>query len=208
MLLSLIVLTIISPEKTINVLMNAGSDAVNLSIKLVGIYAVWLGFLGIVDKTGLSQKFANLLEPIIDFLFGKNLDKQTKSFLALNISTNIFGIGNASTPIGIKAMQGLDKINNSEVASNAMIMLMVINATSLQILPTTIIGLRASHQSMNSGDIIIPSIIATTLTTLLGIMLVKLFSTTKMQKLFRKKHKKHAFWGKKWQLAFLLSQFF
>ena len=190
MLSSLIVLTIISPEKTINVLMNAGSDAVSLSIKLLGIYAVWLGFLGIVDKTGLSQKFANLLEPIIDFLFGKNLNKQTKSFLALNISTNIFGIGNASTPIGIKAMQGLDKINNSEIASSAMIMLMVINATSLQLLPTTIIGLRASHQSLNASDIIIPSIIATTITTLLGILFVKLFSKTKIQKLFMKKHKK------------------
>ena len=194
MLSSLIALTIISPEKTVNVLMNAGSDAVSLSIKLLGIYAVWLGLLGIVDKTGLSEKFASLLEPLIDFLFGKNIDKQTKSLIALNLSTNIFGIGNASTPIGIKAMQGLDKINNSEIASNAMIMLMVINATSIQLLPTTIIGLRASHQSVSASDIIIPSIIATLVTTILGIFLVKMLSRINMQKLMSKKHKKLCFW--------------
>lgn len=190
MLSGIIALTILAPEKTINALINAGHDAVNLSIKLLGIYAVWLGFLGILDKTKLSEKFANLMEPVIDFLFGKDVDKQTKSFLALNISTNIFGIGNASTPIGIKAMQGLDKMNGSEIASTAMIMLMVINATSLQLLPTTIIGLRSTHQSLNAGDIILPSIITTTLTTLLGIVLVKMFSKNKWQKIFTKKHKK------------------
>ena len=189
MLASLISLTIISPEKTVSTIINAGSDAVNLSIKLLGIYAVWLGFLGIVDETKLSEKFASLLEPVIDFLFGKNIDAKTKSFLALNISTNILGIGNASTPIGLKAMQGLDKINNKTIASSAMIMLMVINATSLQLLPTTIIGLRASHQSFNASDIILPSIITTSITTLLGIILVKALSKTKLQKIFIKNHK-------------------
>lgn len=186
----LIATTIISPEKTINVLISAGQDAVMLSIKLLGIYAVWFGFLGILDKTKLSQKIANLMEPLIDFLFGKNIDKQTKEFISLSITSNILGVGNASTPIGMKAMQGLDKINNSEIASSAMIMLIVINATSLQLLPTTIIGLRASQQSVNAGDIILPSIIATVLTTLLGIVLVKMLSKIKMQKTLCKKHKK------------------
>ena len=125
------------------------------------------------------------------------MDKQTKSFIALNLSTNIFGIGNASTPIGIKAMKNLDKINNSEIASSSMIMLMVINATSLQLLPTTIIGLRATALSTNAGDIILPSIITTSITTLLGIILVKVLSKIKLQKNAIKNRKKLYFGGEK-----------
>jgi len=185
MLISLMFMLFYCPEKTITALVDAGQDAVSLSVKLLGIYAVFLGFLGILDETKLSQKLSNLLQPLIDFLFGKNIDSQTKNFIALNISCNILGIGNASTPMGIKAMQGLDKQNNSQIASSAMIMLVVINATSLQLLPTTIIGLRASFKSSNPTDIMLPSILTTTITTLLGIFLVKIFS-----KINFKKHKK------------------
>lgn len=178
---SLIALCILNPENSLNAMMRAGENAVMLSIKLVGIYAVWLGILGIVDQTKLSDKISSLLSPVIDFLFGKNIDTQTKSFLAMNLSTNILGMGNACTPMGIKAMNGLDKLNGGETASTAMIMLMVINATSIQILPTTIIGLRANYGSTTSSDIILPSIIATSLTTILGILLVKLFSKTHLK---------------------------
>ena len=175
------------PENSINAMMDAGEKAVMLSIKLIGVYAIWLGILGIVDQTKLSDKISSLLSPIIDFLFGKNLDQQTKNYISMNLSTNILGMGNACTPLGIKAMNGLDKLNNhSTTASTAMIMLMVINATSIQLLPTTIIGLRASYGSTTSSDIIIPSIIATTLTTVLGVLLVKLCSKIKFKKKVRK----------------------
>ncbi len=187
MLASLIALCIINPENSINAMMDAGEKAVMLSIKLIGVYAIWLGILGIVDQTKLSDKISSLLSPIIDFLFGKNLDQQTKNYISMNLSTNILGMGNACTPLGIKAMNGLDKLNNhSTTASTAMIMLMVINATSIQLLPTTIIGLRASYGSTTSSDIIIPSIIATTLTTVLGVLLVKLCSKIKFKKKVRK----------------------
>ena len=187
MLASLIALCIINPENSINAMMDAGEKAVMLSIKLIGVYAIWLGILGIVDQTKLSDKISSLLSPVIDFLFGKNLDQQTKNYISMNLSTNILGMGNACTPLGIKAMNGLDKLNNhSTTASTAMIMLMVINATSIQLLPTTIIGLRASYGSTTSSDIIIPSIIATTLTTVLGVLLVKLCSKIKFKKKVRK----------------------
>ena len=187
MLASLIALCIINPENSINAMMDAGEKAVMLSIKLIGVYAIWLGILGIVDQTKLSDKISSLLSPVIDFLFGKNLDQQTKNYISMNLSTNILGMGNACTPLGIRAMNGLDKLNNhSTTASTAMIMLMVINATSIQLLPTTIIGLRASYGSTTSSDIIIPSIIATTLTTVLGVLLVKLCSKIKFKKKVRK----------------------
>ncbi len=187
---SLIVLCLKNPEECISAMMRAGQNALQLGLKLCGIYAIWLGFLGIVDKSKLSEKIASLLSPVVDFLFGKNLNQETKKFLAMNLSTNILGIGNASTPLGIKAMQGLDKQNNSEIASTAMIMLLVVSATSLQLLPTTIVGLRASLGSTSSSDIILPSIITTVLTTLLGITLVKVISKLKMQKFSLKKCEK------------------
>jgi len=178
---SLIALCFINPEASINSMISAGENAVTLSIKLLGVYAIWLGLINIVELTGLNTKIASLLSPIIDWLFGKT-DKQTKNYIALNLSANMLGLGNACTPMGIKAMEGLDKQNNSKIASTAMIMLLVINATSIQILPTTLIGLRVTYGSTNSTDIIIPSLIATVISTLSGIFLVKLFSKIKFRK--------------------------
>ncbi|MBQ8762033.1 MAG: hypothetical protein IJZ26_01780 [Clostridia bacterium] len=172
-LVSLIMLCFTDPENGLNAMLNAGSTAVSLSIKLLGVYAVWLGILGIVEETGLSTKIASLLSPVIDFLFGK-VNPYAKNYIAMNMSANILGMGNACTPMGIKAMHELDKENNSTTASTAMIMLLVINATSIQLLPTTIMGLRVAYGSTTSSDIIIPSLLATALSTIVGIVLVKL----------------------------------
>ena len=180
-LASLVTLLFIDPEDSINAMMNAGADAVSLTIRLLGIYAVWLGIIALVDASGLSGKIANLLDPVIDWLFGKT-DTETKKYIALNMSANILGMGNACTPTGLKAMNGLDKQNNSTTASTAMIMLIVINATSLQLIPTTIIGLRQQYGSTASSDIILPTIISTLVSTALGIILVKICA---------KIHKKH-----------------
>lgn len=171
-LVSLIMLCFTAPENGLNAMLNAGSTAVSLSIKLLGVYAVWLGVLGIVEETGLSTKIASLLSPVIDFLFGK-VNPYAKNYIAMNMSANILGMGNACTPMGIKAMHELDKENNSTTASTAMIMLLVINATSIQLLPTTIMGLRVAYGSTTSSDIIIPSLLATALSTIVGIVLVK-----------------------------------
>ena len=178
---SIVTLIFINPEDCINAMMNAGSDAVSLTIKLLGIYAVWLGIIALIDACGLSQKLASLLDPAIDWLFGKT-DKDTKKYLALNLSTNILGLGNACTPTGLKAMEGLDKQNNSITASTAMIMLVVINATSIQLIPTTIIGLRQQYGSTSSSDIIIPTLIATIVSAILAIFLVKICSKFKRKK--------------------------
>ena len=185
-LASLVTLLFVNPEDSINAMMNAGADAVNLTIKLLGIYAVWLGIIALVDACGLSEKIAALLDPVIDWLFGKT-DNNTKKYIALNMSANILGMGNACTPTGLKAMQGLDKQNNySLTASTAMIMLIVINATSIQLIPTTIIGLRQQYGSTSSSDIIqqygstsssdiiLPTIISTLVSTVLGVILVKI----------------------------------
>ena len=86
----------------------------------------------------------------------------------------MLGLGNACTPMGIKAMQGLDKQNKSPKATHEMIMLMVINATSIQLLPTTVLGLRSAFKSINPTDILVPSILATLVSTFVAILGVKL----------------------------------
>ena len=183
-LASLVTLLFINPEDCINAMMTAGSDAVSLTFRLLGIYAVWLGIIALVDASGLSNKIASLLEPAIDWLFGKT-DNETKKYIAMNLSANMLGMGNACTPTGLKAMEGLDKQNNSVTASMAMIMLVVINATSIQLIPTTIIGLRQQYGSTTSSDIILPTLIATIISTLIGVLLVKLCN-----KIFKRRSKK------------------
>lgn len=178
---SIVTLLFVNPEDCINAMMTAGSDAVTLTIKLLGIYAVWLGVIALIDASGLSNKLASLLEPAIDWLFGKT-DPRTKKYLAINMSTNILGLGNASTPAGLKAIEGLDKQNNALTASTAMIMLIVINATGIQLIPTTVIGLRNQYGSTNSSDIILPTLIATFIPTIIGIIMVKIFSKMKRRK--------------------------
>ena len=139
--------------------------------------------LELVEASGLSEKLAKLLHPLIKKLF-KIDDKETEKMIALNMSANILGLGNAATPMGINAIKRLD--DGSGVATNAMIMLIVLNATSLQLLPSTVIGLRSSAGSTSPSDIILPTIIATFCTCLLGICLVKLCNHIR-DKLKRKK---------------------
>ncbi len=159
--------------------MSAGEKAVNLCISLISIYAIWLGILEVLDKSGLSRILAIILKPIIRFLFGKQ-DDETNEVLAINLSANMLGMGNASTPSGIKAMQMLD--DKSGKATPAMIMLTVINSMSLQIIPTTLIGMRIAYKSANPANIIFPIIITSFISTFIAVMLVKLFYRQKKVK--------------------------
>ena len=172
-----------NPSSVLNSMIDASREAFSLCIELCAVYAVWLGVLELVEASGLSEKLAKLLHPLIKKLF-KIDDKETEKMIALNMSANILGLGNASTPMGINAIKRLD--DGSGVATNAMIMLIVLNATSLQLLPSTVIGLRSSAGSASPSDIILPTIIATFCTCLLGVCLVKLCNHIR-DKLKRKK---------------------
>ena len=157
----------------------SGSEkAIALSLKLWSIYAIWLGLLKIVEETGLDKKIAKCLSPIINFLIGKTDDK-TKNFIAINMTSNLLGMGNAATPSGIDGMAGLDK--GSKYITTAMAMFFILNVTNLQLIPTTVISLRVMHGSTNANDIILPTLIASISSTLTGIILVKL-----CKKLFKK----------------------
>lgn len=178
-ILSLSIMLFLNPSSCLETMMGAGEKAVNLCISLISIYAIWLGILEVVDKSGLSQVIAKLLKPLIKFLFGNQPD-EINSQIALNLSSNILGMGNASTPSGIKAMQMLD--TGTGKATPPMIMLMLINSMSLQIIPTTLIGMRVAYSSTEPANIILPIIITSFLSTFLGVMLVKLIYSKKKVK--------------------------
>lgn len=184
MLSSILVLLITNPGAVLSEMVSASTSALSLCIELCAVYAVWLGIIELVDASGLGQKLAKLLRPLIKKIFRVE-NPETQRLIALNISANMLGLGNAATPMGIKSMQALD--DGSGKANFAMIMLIVINATSIQLLPTTVIGLRTSAGSNNPADIILPTLIVTFCTTILGITLVCLVD--KIIKIIKKRQK-------------------
>lgn len=166
---SLCVLLFVNPSIVLSEMISAAAASFELCLELCAVYAVWLGILEVVDASGLGKKLAKLLRPLIKKLF-KIDNEEVEKMIALNMSANLLGLGNAATPMGIKAMKALD--DGSGKATFAMIMLVVVNATSIQLLPSTVIGLRASAGSTNASDIILPTLITTIITTICGVLLV------------------------------------
>jgi len=168
-----------NPSNIMNVIFSATEKAVSLSFSLISIYAFWLGILEILDKLGLNKKLAKLLSPIIKKGFN-NPSLDTQKEIATNISSNFLGMGNAATPSGIKAIAGLD--DKSGRINKAQTLLMLLNTSSIQLIPTTIIGLRISNLSANATSIILPTILSSLLATACGILLLFLIEKLKRKK--------------------------
>lgn len=177
------------PGKAVTAMIAGSHASVKLAIELAALYGFWLGFFGIIEKIGLADFLGRLLSPIVKFLF-PGLNKKGGKFVTMNMAANLLGLGNASTPMAIRAIKEMD--DGSGKATQNMIMLTVISCTSLQLLPTTVIGLRATHGSVNPADFLIPTAIATIVSTVLGITLVKLIgliiSKVKLRAPSRKPH--------------------
>ena len=155
---------------------DSAKTAVQLSIGLIGIMALWLGLMKLAEEAGLVQLLARIVRPVLARLFPDvPKDHPALGSMTANIAANMFGLGNAATPLGLKAMQDLQELNpDKESAMNAMVTFITINATSVTIIPATIIGLRSAAGSANPSSIIVPSIIATTISTVTGVIVAKL----------------------------------
>lgn len=160
-----------NPDGILSAMLSGGEKALSLSMKMVVIYAVWLGVFSLMEKSGLSNKIAKLFKPVNRFLFGKLPDK-ANDYMSLNISANLLGMSGATTPMGIKSIQELEKHKNT---SYAITMFFVINATSVQLIPSSVLALRTSLGSLSPADIILPTILATLVSTIIGVLLVKIF---------------------------------
>ncbi len=152
------------------------ADAVELSITFLGTICLWNGIMEIAKNTTLMTKITKMLKPLINFLFPDLKNNEiAKQEVSMNIVANIMGLGNAATPLGLKAMKTMQKDNKKkDTLSNAMMMFIVLNTASIQLIPTNVIAIRASLGSANPTSIILPVWIATIIAAIVGIFFTKI----------------------------------
>jgi len=161
-------------ENLNNSIFESAESAVNLTLTLLGMTCLWSGIMEVASKTRIIDYLSSLLKPIINKLF-VNLNEKSYTNIIMNIIANILGLGNAATPLGLKAMKELQKENiDKEELSDNMMMLIVLNTASLQIIPTTIIAIRSSLGSTNPTKIIFPVWISTICAAIVGIVFTKI----------------------------------
>ena len=165
---ALLVLTITNPQSVLTVCLDSSAQALTTALSLCGVYCLWLGIFEVAEKCRLVEKLSLCFERLNKFLYG-NVEKVASDYISLNLASNLLGVGNAATPSAIAAINVLEK---DEKLSRAGAMLFVVNATSVQLIPTTVIGLRASMGSANPSDILLPNLISTIVTSVVGVALV------------------------------------
>lgn len=145
----------------------------DMIIQIFPVMALWLGIMKIAEKSGLLKKMSSKLSKILRFLFPDIPEyHESLSYIASNVICNLFGLGNAATPFGLKAISSLQEINpKKDTASKSMITFLVLNTTGLTIVPTTIISLRMMYKSNDPSSIVLPCFIATLISTIVGLIL-------------------------------------
>lgn len=159
-----------------NSIFESCKSAVDLSITFLGTMCLWTGVMNIAKKTTLITKLANGLGPIMKILF-PDIKKEEEAYgeISMNMVANILGLGNAATPLGLKAMKTMQKKNlKKDTLSNSMAMFIIINTASIQIIPTTVIAIRTSLGSSNPTAIILPVWIATIGAAVVGVITAKI----------------------------------
>ena len=157
-------------------IINSADSTVSMIIGLVGLMCFWCGVMKVAEKSGFTNKLAKVLRPILRIIFKEAAkDEKALGAIVMNITANMMGLGNAATPFGIKAMQEMDRLNKEKgVASNDMSLFLVLNAACIQLVPSTVISIRAAVGSSNPGAIILPAVLASTFAAITGVVLCKL----------------------------------
>lgn len=163
-------------EQTSNGIFDSAASAVELTLTFFGTICLWNGVMAIAKKTTLMQKLTKLLQPIVKFLFPDlKQNEQIKEEISMNMVANLLGLGNAATPLGLKAMETMQKENpQKDRLTNSMAMFIVINTASLQIIPTNVIAIRSSLGSTEPSSIILSVWIATIVAAIVGVTATKI----------------------------------
>ena len=166
-------------------LITGGNKGIDIIINLVPLMCLWLGVMKIAEISGLLKIISNKLSKLIKIIFPEIPDGDVAiGYISSNIIMNMLGLGNAATPFGLKAMKELKRLNNeSDVASRSMITFLIINTSSVTIIPTTVISLRVLNGSTNASEIMTATIVTTFLSTFIALILDRIFYF-----LWRKKH--------------------
>jgi spore maturation protein A len=159
------------------VIMSEGSRAIEFTISLAAIMALWMGIMNIAKDSGLIDKIGQKMNFILKALFPKiPQNHKSMSYIIMNIILNMLGAGNGATSFGLKAMEELQTLNpKKDRASNEMILFLVINISSIQLIPFTMLKIRADAGSTNPNEIIISTLVATIVSTIVAIISCKLF---------------------------------
>ena len=164
-------------QDVVNAVMSGAELSVKVAFSLIGIMAFWLGMMRIAQKAGIINWISKVLKPITKFLFNEiPSDSSAAGDIAMNFSANAFGLSNAATPFGIKAMEELQKVNKDKTsASNAMCMLLGMNTAGFQLIPTTVLAVLVGVGYENPTEIIAPTLLVTLIAFISAIVLSKIF---------------------------------
>jgi spore maturation protein A len=156
---------------------NGAKEAVTLCIGLISILVFWLGMMRIAEESGLLSKLSSLFRPIVSKLFPEvPSNHPAMGYILSNMIANMFGLGNAATPLGIKAMEELKELNGGKKeASRSMITFLAINTASITLIPTTVIAIRMNYNSANPTDIVGPTLLATAVSAVAAIFIDRYF---------------------------------
>lgn len=165
--------------------LEASSNAVTISFGLIGIMSFWLGLMHIAQKAGLLNLISKIFSPILRFIFPSiPKDDPVHADITMNVTANALGLGNAATPMGIKAMEGLQRLNENDkdTASDAMCTFLTINTAGIQLLPISVIAILMSIGDKNPTDIILPTILTTVGALTIGLIAVKILIKLKPER--------------------------
>lgn len=156
---------------------DGAKEAVTLCIGLISVLVFWLGMMRIAEESGLLEKLTKLFRPLVKRLFPEvPPNHPAMGYILSNMISNMFGLGNAATPLGIKAMEELKKLNGGKnSASRSMITFLAINTASITIIPTTVIAIRMTYHSVSPTEIVVPTIITTILSAIGAVLIDRYF---------------------------------
>jgi len=156
---------------------DGAKEAVTLCIGLISVLVFWLGMMRIAEESGLLKRLSRLFRPLVKRLFPEvPVNHPAMGYILSNMISNMFGLGNAATPLGIKAMEELKKLNGGkDSASRSMVTFLAINTASITIIPTTVIAIRMNYHSASPTEIVVPTIIATIISALGAILIDRYF---------------------------------
>ena len=176
---------------------SSSTEAVNLCIFMLGVIGVWNGMMEIAVKSGLMKEIAKTMYPFIHWLFPDIPPRhKANEYIAANMAANILGLGWAATPAGLKAMRELQKLEEGGGrASDMMCAFLVLNISSLQLVPINMIAYRSQYGSVNPAAVVLPAICATMISTIAGIVFIKIMEITRYNgKKYNRKNKKKRRW--------------
>ncbi len=162
-------------DQVVNAVTDSAKLGFEIALGLAGIMALWLGVMGVASESGLINIFAKVLRPVMKRLFPEvPTEHPAMGAMVMNISANMLGLGNAATPFGLQAMKELQRLNSHvHTASNAMCTFLAVNTSSVQLIPATAIAFLAANGNLHPSNVIISSLIATSVSTAVGIIAVK-----------------------------------